>query len=302
MDINFEYYKAFYYVGKYKNITKAAAAMGSNQPNVTRIMKLLESALKCNLLIRGARGISLTKEGERLYAHVEIAFEHLQTAQDEIYNHAASGTGTVTVGATETALHLYLLDTLQEFKRLYPRARVIIHNYTTPYIMQTLASGRLDFALLTTPFELPQSFSCKELFSFQEILAGGIYYRSLCHQKQDLHDLTDIPWIGLGSGTATYELYKNFFLKEHVKIEPDMEVATSDLLLPLIENNLGIGFVPERMAKTLLNEKKIVEIPLNCKTPSRSICIVYDKGRGRGAIADELRRYLMGVRANGHRY
>ena len=45
MDINFEYYKIFYYVAKYENITKAATALGSSQPNVTRIMKLLESQL-----------------------------------------------------------------------------------------------------------------------------------------------------------------------------------------------------------------------------------------------------------------
>ncbi len=45
MDINFEYYKIFYYVAKYKNITRAAAALGSNQPNVTRVMKLLEEGL-----------------------------------------------------------------------------------------------------------------------------------------------------------------------------------------------------------------------------------------------------------------
>ena len=38
MDINFEYYKIFYYTAKYKNITKAAAALGSSQPNVTRII------------------------------------------------------------------------------------------------------------------------------------------------------------------------------------------------------------------------------------------------------------------------
>ena len=55
MDINFEYYKIFYFVAKYQNITKAAAALGSNQPNVTRIMKLLESQLNCKLFIRGAR-------------------------------------------------------------------------------------------------------------------------------------------------------------------------------------------------------------------------------------------------------
>ena len=60
MNVNFEYYKVFYYVAKYGNITKAAAVLGSNQPNVTRVIKLLESQLSCRLLIREAWGISLT--------------------------------------------------------------------------------------------------------------------------------------------------------------------------------------------------------------------------------------------------
>lgn len=80
MDINFEYYKVFYYVAKYENITKAANALGSNQPNVTRVMKLLESQLNCRLFVRGARGVRLTEEGRQLYTHVEIACKHLQNA------------------------------------------------------------------------------------------------------------------------------------------------------------------------------------------------------------------------------
>ena len=84
MDINFEYYKIFYYVAKYGNITKAATALGSNQPNVTRVMKLLEAQLNCRLFLREARGIRLTEEGELLYSHVEIAYRHLLNAQEEI--------------------------------------------------------------------------------------------------------------------------------------------------------------------------------------------------------------------------
>ena len=61
MDVNFEYYKVFYYVAKYGNITKAAAVLGSNQPNVTRVIKLLESQLSCRLLIRRRGGSALRK-------------------------------------------------------------------------------------------------------------------------------------------------------------------------------------------------------------------------------------------------
>ena len=36
MDVNFEYYKIFYYVAKYHNFTKAAQALNNSQPNITR--------------------------------------------------------------------------------------------------------------------------------------------------------------------------------------------------------------------------------------------------------------------------
>ena len=84
MDINFEYYKIFYYVAKYKNITKAAGVLKSNQPNVTRVIKLLESQLNCALFIREPRGLKLTEEGKRLYEHVEVACHHLFNAEAEL--------------------------------------------------------------------------------------------------------------------------------------------------------------------------------------------------------------------------
>lgn len=45
MDVNFEYYKIFYYVAKYNNFTRAARVLGNSQPNVTRAMNCLEQQL-----------------------------------------------------------------------------------------------------------------------------------------------------------------------------------------------------------------------------------------------------------------
>ena len=42
MNVNFEYYRIFYYVAKYRNFTKAARVLGNSQPNITRAMKSLE--------------------------------------------------------------------------------------------------------------------------------------------------------------------------------------------------------------------------------------------------------------------
>ena len=48
MNVNFEYYKIFYYVAKYENSTKAARVLGNSQPNITRAMNSLERTVACS--------------------------------------------------------------------------------------------------------------------------------------------------------------------------------------------------------------------------------------------------------------
>lgn len=292
MSINYEYYKNFYYAAKYKNITRAAAALGSSQPNVTRILKLLEAELNCKLFVRESRGIALTTEGERLYAHVQAAVLHLEQAQEELSAQLTDSIGTVEIGATETALHLFLLDALHHFKEEHPRVRIKIQNDTTPGILKKLSCGRLDFAVLTAPFALHRSFVSRELVSFQEILAGGAQYKELGSGTWELFQLRDYPWVGLGEGTATYEYYREFFQQRHEELRLDIEAATSDLLLPLIQNNFGIGFLPKMLARPLLQKEKLVQIPLKGRLPQRNVCLVFDKERGRSMISLELQKYL----------
>ena len=40
MNSNFEYYKVFYYVAKYENLTKASSVLKTSQPAVTRTWKM----------------------------------------------------------------------------------------------------------------------------------------------------------------------------------------------------------------------------------------------------------------------
>ena len=102
MEINYEYYRIFYFAAKYKNITQAADILHNSQPNISRTIKLLEHDLGCRLFVRSNRGISLTPEGEQLYSHVKIAVEHLMSAEDEIKMLTKLHKGVVCVGASES--------------------------------------------------------------------------------------------------------------------------------------------------------------------------------------------------------
>ena len=83
MEITYDYYRIFYYAAKYKSFSKAAEILMSNQPNITHFMNNLENQLGCRLFIRSNRGVTLTREGEKLYKHVTIAYQHFQLAELE---------------------------------------------------------------------------------------------------------------------------------------------------------------------------------------------------------------------------
>ena len=102
MYISYDYYRIFYYVAKYGNFTQAAQALMNNQPNITRTIKNLEAELSCTLFVRSNRGVTLTPEGERLFAHISTAIESIQAGEEEISLERTLKKGLVTAAGTET--------------------------------------------------------------------------------------------------------------------------------------------------------------------------------------------------------
>ena len=61
MNINFEYFKVFYYVAKNKNISKAANELMISQPAISKTLRNLEEQIGCPLFSRNKNGVSLTE-------------------------------------------------------------------------------------------------------------------------------------------------------------------------------------------------------------------------------------------------
>ena len=55
MYISYDYYRVFYYVAKYGNITQTAKLLLNSQPNLTRTIKNLEAKLGCALFLAATR-------------------------------------------------------------------------------------------------------------------------------------------------------------------------------------------------------------------------------------------------------
>ena len=298
MNISYEYYRVFYYVAKYRNITKAAEVLTSNQPNVTRLIKALEQNLECTLFVRSHKGVVLTPEGEALYAHVKIAVENILAGEEELAHSRSLQRGIISIGASEVALRCLLLPILNRYRHMYPGVQIRISNHSTPQAISALQDGLADIAVVTTPLDHTDKIDVIKIREFQECAVCGDAYRSLTAKPLSFSDLADVPLICLSPGTKTYTFYTELFARYDLTIRPDIEAATADQILPMVRNNLGIGFVPKEFLSDLSENTGVHVLTLTQEIPPRSICLVRNREIPFSIAAKELQKMILDAGAS----
>ena len=288
MTINYDYYRIFYVVAQCRSFTRAAEVLKNNQPNITRCMKNLEQELGCTLFHRSNRGISLTPEGQRLYRRVAAAVEELQLGEEEIRQHGSLESGSLSISASEAALHMILLDKLSAFRVEYPGVHLRITNETTPQAIERLRNGESDFAVITAPQLTDRTLQQTELLRFREVPVCGPAYSEIASE------LARYPLVCIGQDTSTYAFYQRFFTSHGVPFRVDVEAATMDQILPMVEHGLGIGFYPEKLVAPKIARGELFCVPLEQPVPERAISLVEDMSRPRSTAMKAIREMICG--------
>lgn len=293
MYIAYDYYRIFYYVAKYGNVTQAARVLLNNQPNLTRAVKTLESELGCPLFIRSNRGMKLTPEGERLLRHIRIAIENIEAGEAEIIESRNLERGSVFVAASEVALHCVLLPVLKKYRSLYPGIKLKISNHSTPQAIDAIKNGFADIAVVTTP-TLPSAM-LEEITvrKFREVAVCSSAFSELWGRKVSFEELLSYPLISLGTQTKSYELYSDFFAGEGLRYQPETEAATADQIVPMVKADLGIGFVPEEFLEGI---EGVAVIETENPLPEREIRVVKRCEQPLGIAAKEMEKLILGYK------
>ena len=294
MNSNFEYYKIFYYVAKYENLTKAATALKTSQPAVTRTIHKLENELGCRLFTRSKTGMQLTPEGRTFYGYVAAGCAQFFKGENDLSNLISLENGTIYISATETALHCYLFQAMEEFNSLYPNVRFKILNNSTTESVNAVKEGKVDLAFVSANLQVAKPLRMKILRKYHDILISGNRFGELKDDGKEvsLKELVSYPWISLTAETITRRFLNEYFEKNSLTFTPDMELATTDMILPAVKHNLGLGFIPAEFADSELKSGQVFEIKVKEKLPERNIILIYDKEYSQSIAAKEFQKFL----------
>lgn len=273
-EINFEHYKIFYYVAKFQNITMAANYLFLSQPSISRCVKNLEDELGCKLFVRSKKGVELTKGGEMLFKHISIACKHIFSAEEELALISERDRAIVRLGGSEVALQSFLIDRIVEFHREHPKIQIKIDSMSTPDAIEALRANLIDVAVVTSPFADKTGLNINVIKKLQDIVAAGNGFSYLKNKEISLHELVKYPLICLKNTTTTRNYLDHIFRQHNLLLRPDIELTSINFVMPMVKNNLGIGFMQYATTKAEIEAGNIFRVNIKEQIPPRSICAV----------------------------
>jgi DNA-binding transcriptional LysR family regulator len=292
MNINLEYYKIFYYVVKFGSFTGAADELCISQPAVSQAIKMLETNLGSRLFIRTQKGIKITPEGEVLYSYISRGYESILLGESKFKKMIDLENGEIRIGASDMTLQFYLLSYLETFHLKYPKIKVMVTNAPTPDTLEYLYEGKIDFGVVSAPLQAKPEIHIKEVQTIEDIFVAGNRFIHLKDKILEYSDLEKLPIICLEKYTSTRSYIDEYLRMNGVVLEPEFELATSDIIVQFTLRNLGIGSVVRNFAEKYLESGELFELKFEPKIPKRNFCIITSEKNPISTAAREL-LYMM---------
>ena len=295
MTENLEYFKVFYYVARYGSVTRAAGELAISQPAVSQSLRQLEKSLGVTLFARVSRGVKLTGEGQLLYSYVEKGYEQIEQGVEKVRRMRNLELGEIHIGASDMTLRFYLLPFLEVFHDRYPDIKVTVANAPTPETLKLLKEGKIDFGVVSTPFEEDGDICAEPVREIEDVFVAGRRFISYKNKMLDFQELEHLSMIFLEDNTSTRSYMDRFLAGNGVKLQPEFELATSDMIVQFALRSLGVGCVVRDFAGEALDSGLLFELRFNKLIPKRSFCVVTNGRLPLSAAAGRLLGIMRGA-------
>jgi LysR family hydrogen peroxide-inducible transcriptional activator len=239
----------FVAVAHEQHFTRAALALGIAQPALSQQLRTLERELGVTLLQRTSRRVRLTPAGEAFLARAEQLLADADRAQREMEVFAGLGRGRLAVGVIPSLNERWLAGLFARFNQGYPGIELMLREETTAGLVDAVAKGELDLALIHYTSDADRAgLVCEPLFDEDVVLAVGLDHRLAGVDRVALDDLRDERWVLLKPGSVTRQSVVDACAA--LGFHPHVFFESSSLtpVRALASAGLGIAVLPRSVA------------------------------------------------------
>ena len=287
--------RAFVAVARARRFTRAARALGTTQPSLSRRVQQLERALGSKLVVRTPAGVVLTSAGSRFLAHAERALASLDAGRTALDELSGEPRGTVSLGSQPTISAYVLPALLARFQASHPDVVLRLREGLSDQMEERLASGELDLALMNLPVRR-LDLAAQKLWQEDYLLAVPVGHRLASSDRAiALGDATGEPLVVVTGAHSTQAL---FAACDERGVRPRVVVEADNLeaVRRMVERGLGVALLPRTMAQAT-DTRRLRTVEIARGGVRRQIALVHRGESYLTAAARALRALLVQVLA-----
>lgn len=187
------------------SISKAASDLGLTQPALSLKLKKIETELGVKLFQRTSRNVLALESAKTIEAKVRDIIAKLDVLKESLAESLADVRGNVRVGCVMGWFDSLLVPALSQLSRQAPLVRMRLHVDQTANLVQMVAQGALDFAIVAQPFEKTDGVNAQHLIDEELVLVGRNLPTGT--QRERARALLARPWIILAHPDPLVEKY-----------------------------------------------------------------------------------------------
>ncbi|MDN3986445.1 LysR substrate-binding domain-containing protein [Zwartia vadi] len=259
-------------IGDASSLTRGAEKSHLSLPAASNRVKNLEDHFGTRLFHRNSQGVTLTPSGEAFLRHARLVLRQIDHLRGDIHEYARGIKGQVRMLANTTAMTEFMPAVLSRFLASHPDVTVELRERLSYLVIKAVSEGSADIGIVAGK---PASSELEYLPYREDRL---VLVTPSAHALSDLaevafSDTLAYEYVGLSEWSAIHAFLIQAADKLGYPFRFRVEVGSFEAVCRMIEAGVGIGIVPELVAKRYSQRLNIKIVRLSDEWSERKLQI-----------------------------
>jgi DNA-binding transcriptional LysR family regulator len=259
-------------IGDASSLTRGAEKSHLSLPAASNRVKNLEDHFGTRLFHRNSQGVTLTPSGEAFLRHARLVLRQIDHLRGDIHEYARGIKGQVRMLANTTAMTEFMPAVLSRFLASHPDVTVELRERLSYLVIKAVSEGSADIGIVAGK---PASSELEYIPYRQDrlVLVAPIDHPLSGLNEVAFSDTLAFEYVGLSEWSAIHAFLIQAADKLGYPFRFRVEVGSFEAVCRMIEAGVGIGVVPELVAKRYAQRLKLNIVRLSDEWSERKLQI-----------------------------
>jgi LysR family hydrogen peroxide-inducible transcriptional activator len=285
-------------LARHGHFGRAAEVCAISQPALSMQIKELEHSLGSALFERGARQVRLTSFGAEFALRVRDTLRSVDELEDLARASHDRLIGRLRIGVIPTIAPYLLPMIIGDLTRMNVGVDIHVRETVTPKLLQELAEGRLDTAIVALPVS---EASLTEVVLFSEDFVLVRPGADAGKPVPNSEDLREMRLLLLEEGHCFRDQALSFCKMQAAQPREMLDASSLATLVQMVGAGIGVTLIPEMAVAVETRSAAVAISRFNGVQPQRTIGMVWRKTspltKQLVQIADVVRQSAVALRA-----